>query len=82
MVYFGLRGRPLAVVVSLVAATAFMLQGYDQAVMNSLVTLPTFDSVFPEMAKSKTVEGEYLALAIEAILRSCLITARYHCGHL
>ena len=56
MVYFGLRGRPLSVLVSLVAATAFMLQGYDQAVMNGLVTLPTFLSVFPEMVDSK-VEG-------------------------
>lgn len=57
MVYFGLRGRSLSVVVSLVAATAFMLQGYDQAVMNGLVTLPTFLSVFPEM-KDAQVEGK------------------------
>lgn len=56
MVYFGLRGRPLGVLVSLVAATAFMLQGYDQAVMNGLVTLPTFLTVFPEMENSN-IEG-------------------------
>lgn len=30
MVYFGLRGQRLSVVVSLVAATAFMLQGTQQ----------------------------------------------------
>ena len=56
MVYFGLRGKPLSVLVSLVAATAFMLQGYDQAVMNGLVTLQTFLDVFPEMQDSN-IEG-------------------------
>lgn len=56
MGYFGLRGKPLGVMVSLVAATAFMLQGYDQAVMNGLVTLPTFLSVFPEMT-NPNIEG-------------------------
>ncbi|KAJ6127232.1 hypothetical protein N7523_002844 [Penicillium sp. IBT 18751x] len=61
MVYFGLRGSRLSVVVSLVAATAFMLQGYDQAVMNGLVTLPTFLSVFPQMKESK-IEGTVVAI--------------------
>ncbi|KAJ5610658.1 hypothetical protein N7510_007377 [Penicillium lagena] len=61
MVYFGLRGRSLSVLVSLVSATAFMLQGYDQAVMNGLVTLPTFLSVFPEMHKSN-IEGTTVAI--------------------
>jgi hypothetical protein len=61
MVYFGLRGRPLGVLVSLVSATAFMLQGYDQAVMNGLVTLPTFITVFPEM-KNSNIEGNIQTL--------------------
>lgn len=58
MVYLGLRGKALNVLVSLVAATAFMLQGYDQAVMNGLVTLPSFLGVFPQMAHSN-IEGEF-----------------------
>ncbi|CAL5873598.1 uncharacterized protein PFLUO_LOCUS7879 [Penicillium psychrofluorescens] len=61
MGYFGLRGKPLGVMVSLVAATAFMLQGYDQAVMNGLVTLPTFLSVFPEMT-NPNIEGTTVAI--------------------
>ncbi|KAA8648819.1 sugar porter family MFS transporter [Aspergillus tanneri] len=61
MVYLGLRGRILSLVVSLVAATGFALQGYDQAVMNGLVTLPTFLRVFPEMKKSQ-IEGTTVAI--------------------
>lgn len=56
--YFGLRGRPLTITLSVVAATAFMLQGYDQAVMNGLLTLDTFTHQFPEMAKNADIEGK------------------------
>lgn len=56
MSYLGLRGRALSIVLSIVGATAFALQGYDQAVMNGLVTLPTFLQVFPQMKDAK-VEG-------------------------
>ena len=45
----GRRGKALSIVLSLIAATAFALQGYDRAVMNGLVTLPTFLKVFPSM---------------------------------
>jgi hypothetical protein len=57
MVYFGLRGRSLNIVISVVAATAFALQGYDQSVMNGLVTLPTFLDRFPDM-KQSNIEGQ------------------------
>lgn len=57
MVYFGLRGRSLNIVISVIAATAFALQGYDQAVMNGLVTLPTFLHRFPKM-KQSNIEGQ------------------------
>lgn len=57
MVYFGLRGNSLNIVISVVAATAFALQGYDQAVMNGLVTLPTFLHRFPDM-KQSNIEGQ------------------------
>jgi hypothetical protein len=56
--YFGLRGKPLTLTLSIVAATAFMLQGYDQAVMNGLLTLDTFTHEFPEMARNADVEGK------------------------
>ncbi|KAB8235730.1 general substrate transporter [Aspergillus alliaceus] len=61
MVYLGFRGRSLRTVLSLVAATAFALQGYDQAVMNGLLTLPTFLGVFPGMANA-AIEGTVVAL--------------------
>jgi hypothetical protein len=57
MSYFGLRGKPLSTLLSIVAATAFALQGYDQAVMNGLLTLNTFKHQFPEI-KNSNIEGE------------------------
>lgn len=56
--YFGLRGKSLTITLSIVAATAFLLQGYDQAVMNGLLTLDTFTARFPEMKKDANIEGE------------------------
>lgn len=56
--YLGLRGKSLSITMSLVAATAFALQGYDQAVMNGLLTLDTFNERFPELKKNANVEGE------------------------
>ncbi|QKX56093.1 uncharacterized protein TRUGW13939_03193 [Talaromyces rugulosus] len=44
-----LRGRPLSFVIGIVCALGFMLQGYDQAVANGLLTLDTFVSTFPEI---------------------------------
>ncbi|KAJ6104876.1 hypothetical protein N7486_003565 [Penicillium sp. IBT 16267x] len=61
MSYLGLRGKALSIVLSLIAATAFALQGYDQAVMNGLVTLPTFLKVFPLM-KNSNIEGTTVAI--------------------
>jgi hypothetical protein len=58
MSYFGLRGKSLSIVLSIVAAMAFALQGYDQAVMNGLLTLDTFDRQFPRM-KNPNIEGEF-----------------------
>jgi hypothetical protein len=59
MSYFGLRGKSLSITLSMVAATAFALQGYDQAVMNGLLTLDTFTAEFPRM-KNSNIEGTHL----------------------
>ena len=45
---FGLRGKALEILIALVGATAFLLQGYDQAVANGLLTLDTFITTFPQ----------------------------------
>jgi hypothetical protein len=44
-----LRGRPLSFVIGVVCALGFMLQGYDQAVANGLLTLDSFVSTFPQI---------------------------------
>ncbi len=46
--YLGLSGKSLNAAIGIVGATAFALQGYDQAVANGLLTLSTFLKVFPE----------------------------------
>lgn len=42
----------LSLVVGAIGATAFLLQGYDQGVMNGLLTLPTFERQFPSINTS------------------------------
>lgn len=42
----------LSLVVGAIGATAFLLQGYDQGVMNGLLTLPTFERQFPAINTS------------------------------
>ncbi|KAK0391277.1 hypothetical protein NLU13_0778 [Sarocladium strictum] len=60
--YFGLRGKSLTITLSIVAATAFLLQGYDQAVMNGLLTLDTFTHRFPLMSKNPDIQGTVVAI--------------------
>lgn len=45
----GLRGRRLSLAVGFVGAVGFMLQGFDQAVANGLLTLNSFVKTFPQM---------------------------------
>jgi hypothetical protein len=43
------RGLGLQRVLATVCAVAFLLQGYDQSIMNGLLTLNTFLSTMPEI---------------------------------
>lgn len=43
----GLRGRKLNITMSVLAALVFMMQGYDQALVNGLLTLDTWVKTFP-----------------------------------
>lgn len=64
-----LRGKSLSLVIGLVGAVGFILQGYDQAVANGLLTLGSFIAVFPqidtvntsgsEKAHNSTIQGIY-----------------------
>ncbi|KAM5467916.1 hypothetical protein MauCBS54593_005198 [Microsporum audouinii] len=51
--YFGLRGTKLNIAIGVIAGLDFLLFGYDQGVMGGLLTLHSFERVFPEIATSK-----------------------------
>jgi len=53
-----LKGTKLNVILAIVGAMAFALQGYDQAVMNGLLTLDTFVERFPQINTSSTKGAE------------------------
>ena len=44
-----IRGPRLHLLVAAVGALAFLLQGYDQAVINGLLSLSTWDKTFPKI---------------------------------
>lgn len=68
MAHAKLRGKKLSLVISLVGAVGFILQGYDQAVANGLLTLGSFIAMFPQIdttnttgaqeAHNSTIQGE------------------------
>lgn len=66
----GMRGKRLRYALALTGATAWILQGYDQALMNGLLTLPTFENSFPQIktntpelrAQNSTLQGTTVAL--------------------
>ncbi|PCG99853.1 Major facilitator superfamily domain, general substrate transporter [Penicillium occitanis (nom. inval.)] len=72
MVFDELRGRRLSLAVGLVGAMGFMLQGYDQAVANGLLTLDSFVKTFPaidaihatgaEKSHKSTIQGTTVAI--------------------
>lgn len=54
MTLFNARGAHLGLLLGISGAVAFILQGYDQALMNGLLTLPSFLKIFPEMNTTTT----------------------------
>lgn len=53
-----LRGKSLSIVIGLVGALGFMLQGYDQAVANGLLTLDSFVATFPAIDTLSTTGAQ------------------------
>jgi hypothetical protein len=47
-----LTGKRLQYALALTGAVAWVLQGYDQALMNGLLALPAFATTFPPIAPS------------------------------
>lgn len=65
--FVGLRGEALYKMVAFVASIAFMLFGYDQGVMSSLLTLPSFLETFPEINVFKNKSNSTLQGLVVAI---------------
>ncbi|KAJ5261356.1 hypothetical protein N7478_011951 [Penicillium angulare] len=67
-----LRGKSLGRVIGLIGAVGFILQGYDQAVANGLLTLASFIAVFPQIdtlntsgaqkSHNSTIQGTTVAI--------------------
>ncbi|CAI7587366.1 unnamed protein product [Penicillium glandicola] len=67
-----LKGKSLSLVIGLVGAVGFILQGYDQAVANGLLTLGSFIAVFPQIdtvntsgsvkSHNSTIQGTTVAI--------------------
>lgn len=53
-----LRGKSLGRVIGLIGAVGFVLQGYDQAVANGLLTLGSFIAIFPEIDTVNTTGSQ------------------------
>lgn len=64
--YIGLRGNHLQVAIGVIAGMDFLLFGYDQGVTGGLLTLESFNSVFPTIATS----GKYYDNITSAAERS------------
>jgi MFS family permease len=78
-----LTGERLQLALALTGAVAWILQGYDQALMNGLLTLPSFTATFPSIntstpelkAKHSTLEGLLQTIRLLVIYLQFLGTA-------
>ncbi|ODV78535.1 putative sugar transporter [Suhomyces tanzawaensis NRRL Y-17324] len=74
--FLGLSGKKLHFAVSAFAGVGFLLFGYDQGVMGSLLTLPSFENTFPAMKSSNnaTLQGAVIAIYEIGCMCSALST--------
>jgi hypothetical protein len=92
MVFDELQGRRLSLAVGLVGAMGFMLQGYDQAVANGLLTLDSFVKTFPaidaihatgaEKSHKSTIQGTLPVCNQRSRIAKSNLSARYDCRNL
>lgn len=54
---WGLQGRPLRVMITVIATTGFSLFGYDQGLMSGIISAPQFNREFPATKNDATVQG-------------------------
>ncbi|KAG7747217.1 hypothetical protein KL929_002982 [Ogataea haglerorum] len=60
-----LRGTKLSIAIALAGASAWILQGYDQAIMNGLLTMKTFEKQFPTLNTNRPGVNKQHATVIE-----------------
>ncbi|CCE85634.1 Piso0_005250 [Millerozyma farinosa CBS 7064] len=74
--FIGLRGQRLNVAVSIICGIGFLLFGYDQGVMGSLLTLNEFRNTFPKIDSVAHPENSTLQGAVVAVYElGCMATA-------
>ncbi|KAL1870211.1 hypothetical protein Daus18300_005276 [Diaporthe australafricana] len=74
--FLGLSGRPLSLLVSVIATTGFLLFGYDQGVMSGIITAVPFNDMFTPTKNNSTMQG--FTTAIYEI--GCLFGAMFVLG--
>lgn len=74
------RGASLQRIIATIGAVAFLLQGYNQSMMNGLLTLPAFNKLIPE---SDTINTEGAVKAHHAKIQGRLLPFAVicHCEH-
>ncbi|RLV95949.1 Sugar transporter STL1 [Spathaspora sp. JA1] len=76
--YLGMKGKRLHHAISFIAGMGFLLFGYDQGVMGSLLTLPTFRETFVEIDTTRYPErATFQGLVVAIYEIGCLAGALY-----
>lgn len=75
--FLGMRGIKLNWAIGFAASAGFLLFGYDQGVLGSLYTLPSWNAQFPEIDTAK-IDGQS-ATSTAAVLQG-LVTGVYELG--
>lgn len=73
--FLGLRGIKLSSSIGLAASTGFLLFGYDQGVLGSLYTLPSWTQRFPEIDTTNGADASSTAATLQG-----LVTGVYELG--
>ncbi|KAK7686905.1 hypothetical protein QCA50_009982 [Cerrena zonata] len=79
--YLGLKGKYLNMAISTMCGVGFLLFGYDQGVMGSLLTLPSFRDEFPTIDTQRnpdnsTLQGFTVAVYELGCMASALVTIK------
>lgn len=77
--YLGLRGTNLNVAIGFIAGLDFLLFGYDQGVLGSLLTLRSWIERFPSIDTTDEIHPEYKGNYHHSVIQG-IMTASYNLG--